>query len=138
MPETHDEKLATHDALTEGLVDRGMLIEAGFAIYTASFISAEVSPSEVRGRRDAFFLGAQHVFASLLAIVNDGLEEATSTGMLRMNQIESELEEFAAEFDRRTKASAADQGGKVANSRPSASATLLRRARAGCNPPTVR
>jgi hypothetical protein len=50
--------------------------------------------------RMAFMAGAQHLFSSIMTILEDGVEE-TVPDMRRMELIHNELETFAAELQLR-------------------------------------
>ena len=91
----------TVDGLTKGLVDKGLLIEAGFASYIiACFGSADkVSPIQLKELRQAFFGGSQHLFGSIMSFLETG-EEPTESDMKRMDQVDRELKRFISEFAR--------------------------------------
>ena len=64
---------AAHDVLVKGFVDDGKLVEAGFAAYRAVMLPAEVSANMVSAVRVAYMSGAQHLFASIMSMIDPGL-----------------------------------------------------------------
>lgn len=92
----------TTDALTKSLVDKGLLIEAGFASYViACFGSHErLSAIQLKELRQAFFGGAQHLFGSITGSILEDDAEPTETDLRRMDLIDKELKKFISEFAR--------------------------------------
>jgi hypothetical protein len=82
-----------HDEICRQLTDKGKLIEAGFAVLHYTSIPDGVSPYQVADMRYAFFAGAQHLFASLMSILEPGTE-ATEADVSRITIIQIELEEW--------------------------------------------
>jgi hypothetical protein len=85
------------DRLTRELTDRGKLIEAGWLGLRLAVISPTAPPVQLDEMRMAFFAGAQHLFSSILGILDPG-SEATDGDMARMDQIHTELREFEKYF----------------------------------------
>jgi hypothetical protein len=83
--------------LERELVDRGLLIEAGWIGLRIAAISPDASQLEMRG---AFFAGAQHLFASILGVL-DGDAEPTEQDLRRMDMVAKELETFINEFSKK-------------------------------------
>jgi hypothetical protein len=50
--------------------------------------------------RGAFFAGAQHLFASIMVIMDPGAEP-TAADLARMSQIHEELERFVRDYEER-------------------------------------
>lgn len=88
------------DALTRSLTDAGLLIEAGFAGLRAVAIDRDAPPDQLHEMRLAFFAGAQHLFGSIMSILDPGTDP-TVADMSRMGQIHTELERFVVEFTKR-------------------------------------
>lgn len=93
----------TVDQITKGLVDRGLLIEAGFvsfmhACHGPDYLS-KIPAIQIKETRMAFFGGSQHLFGSVLSFLDDG-EEPTERDLDRMTQVHKELERFIGEFAR--------------------------------------
>ena len=82
-----------HDEICRRLVDDGRLVEAGFEAMRYMSISKDAPARQVEEMRLAFFAGAQHVFASILSMLEPG-QEATDKDLARMSQISAELEDF--------------------------------------------
>lgn len=90
----------THDEfarVTKDLIRNGKLIEAGFLGLKYSGISPLAPPIQVADMRLAFFAGAQHVFTSVLLMLEPG-DTPTPNDLTRMSQIHDELEAFFAEM----------------------------------------
>ncbi len=87
--------------LTDELTKEGKLIAAGFLGFQQMVINKEASQVQRDEMRLAFFAGAQHLFASIMSILDPGDEEPTAADLARMDQIEKELRAFAATFAQR-------------------------------------
>lgn len=88
------------DELTKKLVDDGKLIEAGWQSMRLLAIPADASEVQLTEMRNAFFGGAQHLFGSIMSMLDLG-SEPTTADLRRMDQIEKELQEFIAVFVQR-------------------------------------
>lgn len=95
-----DQKIASalHDKIATDLVDRGLLMEAGWQGLRSIALPADASAVQLAEMRKAFFAGAQHLFATIMGIL-DPNEEPTAADMRRMDLIALELEQFRREFD---------------------------------------
>lgn len=87
---------AVHDAIAKQLTDDGKLIEAGWQMMRALVIPPHISDARVEEQRKAFFLGAQHLYASILGVL-DADDEPTAADLQRMEHIHNELEAFRME-----------------------------------------
>lgn len=85
-------------ALTEGATDAGKIIEVGFIGLLAAAYPNGVPEIQRRELRNAFFAGAQHLFASIMAVM-DSDREPTDRDMRRMSMIHDELEGFIKGFE---------------------------------------
>jgi len=97
---TEQEKML--EKLSRDLVDRGKLIESGWIAMRAVVFKgneARVSARQIVDMRNCFFAGAQHLFASLMTIL-DGGAEATEKDMDRISLINKELNGFIDELRR--------------------------------------
>ena len=83
------------DELSRKLADSGRLIEAGW-ISLRAVLPPDTPPMQVQQLRWAFMAGAQHLFSSIMAVMDPG-EEPTEDDQRRMELIDRELEVFAAE-----------------------------------------
>jgi hypothetical protein len=79
--------------LSRELVDQGLLIEAGWVAFRASVISPDAPDDQLREMRLAFFAGAQHLFGSMMTIL-DPDAEPTEDDLKRMENINTELNNF--------------------------------------------
>ena len=96
---TNDELLKK---VSRELADQGKIIEAGWFGLKLT-LNPEVSDVQIKEMRMAFFAGAQHLFASLMTIMEPGAEP-TEKDMDRMNEIDVELKAFVAELNKRFEA----------------------------------
>ena len=90
------------DAIAGHAVDRGRVIEMGFAaMIEATYPDWQTMPKDQRGDlRMAFFGGAQHLWGSIMGILDPG-NEPTERDMRRMDLIAHELDAFISEFKQR-------------------------------------
>ena len=63
-------------------------------------IPPDAGKQQLESMKEAFFAGAQHLFASIMGILEDG-EEPTPADLKRLDLIDGELKTFIAEFERR-------------------------------------
>lgn len=85
------------DKVTKELVDRGLLIEAGWAGYKLSVLSPNAGDVQITETRLAFFAGAQHLFSSIMSALDSG-DEPTEADLERMDKINNELARFLEEI----------------------------------------
>lgn len=85
-----------HDLIVEEMSKRGLIIEAGFAALRVTSMR-DAPPDKVRDMRMAYFSGAQHLYASIMTVLDAG-EEPTEKDMQRMELIHNELERFRQEL----------------------------------------
>jgi hypothetical protein len=86
--------------LSKELSDRGKLIEAGWASLRVMSLPPDAPEVQIREMRYAFMAGAQHLFASIMVILDPG-EEPTDADMRRMDLIQRELDAFRKELELR-------------------------------------
>ncbi|WP_046869338.1 hypothetical protein [Microvirga massiliensis] len=86
--------------LQRDLADKGRVIEAGWVALRALAIPQEASEQQVQDMRAAYMSGAQHLFASIMGILDPG-EEPTDADLRRMDLIDKELRDFAREWELR-------------------------------------
>lgn len=82
---------------TKELVERGKLIEAGFAALAHLSIPKDVPAAQLRDMRIAYLAGAEHVWSSVMSIMDPG-EEPTDKDMARMALIQNEIDGIRAEL----------------------------------------
>jgi hypothetical protein len=85
---------------TKDLTDKGKLIEAGFAIFAHYVMPKDVSPLQMSEMRLAFMAGAEHLFSSIMSILDPG-SEPTDADLRRMDIISRELDEWRAKLSER-------------------------------------
>jgi hypothetical protein len=86
-------------ALSRQLADDGKLIEAGWVALQMQAIPPSAPAVQIKEMRMAFMAGAQHLFASIVSIMDDD-REPTDADMRRMDLISAELEAFGEELKR--------------------------------------
>lgn len=88
--------------ITGQAVDQGRIIELGFAsLIMAAYPDWETMPlAQLEALRMAFFGGAQHIWGSIMNMLDPG-SEATDRDLRRMELINHELEGFIHEFKHR-------------------------------------
>lgn len=88
------------EQVTKRLADEGRLIEAGWIGFVRiHFVALDASAIQLTEMRLAYMSGAQHLFASITAMLNPGADE-TPGDMRRLDQINEELGAFAKEMER--------------------------------------
>jgi hypothetical protein len=85
------------DELCRGFTDQGKLIEAGFVSLRYTVMPPDAPLLQITEMRMAFFAGAQHLFASIMGILEPGAEP-TEKDMARLTSIQAELDAFIEQF----------------------------------------
>ena len=80
-------------AATEYAIDNGKIIELGWLALRAGAIPSDAPQRQLDSMREAFFAGAQHLFASIMTALDPG-HQPTERDMQRMNSIGMELHAF--------------------------------------------
>lgn len=91
---------AVSEALTKQLGNEGRIIEGGWLALRAVWLPKDAPDDQVYLLRKAFMAGAQHLFASIMTILDAG-EDATEADVARLEAIHAELELFRAEIEGR-------------------------------------
>ena len=86
--------------VTKELTDKGKLIEAGFAAFAHFVIPKDAPPIQLKEMQLAFMAGADHLFSSIMGILDPG-EEPTNKDLERMELIHNELQAFIQDFQLR-------------------------------------
>ena len=85
------------EQLTKRLADDGKLIEAGWVSLRLHAVPLNAPPVQLEEMRNAFMAGAQHLFASIMTVLDPGTEP-TDADMERMSMIADELDAFGKEL----------------------------------------
>ena len=85
------------EKITRDLTDQGLLIEAGWVGLRMMSVPKDAPEIQVDEMRNAFFAGAQHLFASIMSMLDPGSDE-TPGDLRRMDQIDRELKKFIKEY----------------------------------------
>ena len=93
-----DECRQVSSKLTERLVDEKNIIHGGWLGYRLHVLPDDASEVQVSETRQAFFAGAQHLFASIMNVL-DSEVEPTERDLRRMGFIHQELESFIRDFE---------------------------------------
>jgi hypothetical protein len=88
------------ERLTKQLADDGKLIEAGWVALRLAAMPPDAPPVQLTEMRMAFMAGAQHLFSSIISMLEPGSDE-TPTDLRRMDLIHKELEAFRKELELR-------------------------------------
>lgn len=86
------------ERLTRELADQGKLIEAGWVSLRLAAIPPNAPAIQLQEMRLAFMAGAQHLFASMIGMLDED-REPTEDDMKRMDLIHQELEAFRGELE---------------------------------------
>lgn len=85
------------NALAKAAADKGLLIEAGWLGMVGHTYPNGTTPEQFDQLRAAFFAGAQHLFASIMGILDPG-QEPTDADLSRMTLIQHELDAFIQDY----------------------------------------
>lgn len=88
------------ERLTKELTDSGKLIEVGWVGLRLACDLVDAPADQLREMRMAFFAGAQHLFGSIMTVLDPG-EEPTDADLQRMDLIDTELKAFIRDFELR-------------------------------------
>lgn len=88
------------ERLSRELADKGQLIEAGWVGLRLVAIPLDASPVQLDEMRNAYFAGAQHLFSSIMTILEPDAEP-TAKDLERMDLIDRELRKFIQQFELR-------------------------------------
>jgi hypothetical protein len=83
--------------LSRKLTDEGKLIEAGWISLRIAAMPPNAPDIQLSEMRTAFFAGAQHLFGSIMSIMDED-REPTEDDLGRMDLIDAELHQFAVDF----------------------------------------
>lgn len=75
--------------ISGSMADKGLLMETGFAAFVATAKPA-IPDEDLRRWRDAYFAGAQHLWASIFDVLDED-REPTERDMRRMDLVHHEL-----------------------------------------------
>lgn len=87
------------DNIVRKLTDTGKIIEAGFVGFRFISIPEDAPQIQLDEMRNAFFAGAQHLFGSIMQMLEPGAEP-TENDLRRMTLISEELDEFLKRYKR--------------------------------------
>ncbi len=88
------------EKLTRELIDQGRLIEAGWIGLRHIAVAPDAPQVQIDEMRSAFFAGAQHLFASIMVMMEPD-KEPTAEDERRMELIDKELKAFIRDYERR-------------------------------------
>jgi len=87
-------------SITKEAADNGLLIETGWLAFKRVCYPDGMVPDQEEQLRNAFFAGSQHLYGSVLAMMDPGSEE-TENDLKKMQLLDAELEGFLIEFRRK-------------------------------------
>lgn len=85
------------EQLSRELADKGKLIEAGWIGLRIACELEDAPKIQLEEMRNAFFAGAQHLFSSIMTIMEPD-SEPTEKDLQRMDLIDKELRAFINDF----------------------------------------
>ena len=85
------------EAITKEMVDKGLIVEAGWRSYEIMCLRPEVGQAQRNDMRLCFFAGAQHLFGSIMSML-DPSDEPTEKDLARIALVDKELTEFIDKF----------------------------------------
>ena len=85
------------DRIVREFTDQGKLMEAGWIGLRIACRLEDAPALQLQEMRMAFFAGAQHLFGSIMSIMDPG-EEPTEKDMERIDLIDRELKAFINDF----------------------------------------
>jgi hypothetical protein len=88
------------ERLTRELADSGKLIEAGWVGLRIACELEDAPAIQLEEMRNAFFAGAQHLFGSIMTVLDPG-SGPTDKDLERMDLIDRELRDFINDFSMR-------------------------------------
>lgn len=83
--------------LSRELTDKGKLIESGWIGLRLACDLEDAPKVQLEEMRNAFFAGAQHLFASIMIILDPGADP-TDKDLERMDLIDRELKAFINDY----------------------------------------
>jgi hypothetical protein len=89
------------DEVCKKLADEGKLVEAGWVGLKLAVLPPNAPDIQLDEMRMAFFAGAQHLFGSMMGMLDAG-EDATEGDVNRMDLINAELQQFIKDFKARS------------------------------------
>jgi hypothetical protein len=92
-----------HDKIVKKLTDEGHLLEAGFVLFAAMAIPDDAPESQTDDMRLAFMAGAQHLFGSMMGMLDPGAEPSDAE-LRRMDAIHEELKRYGQKIKDRISA----------------------------------
>lgn len=81
------------EKITREWAAKGKILEGGWLAYAATGMALTTDPAKLAELRKAYFLGAQHLFASIMGMFDPG-SDATEGDLRRMDLIHAELQAF--------------------------------------------
>lgn len=97
----NDETAAMVEHITKKFADEGRLIEGGWQAMRLLTLPPTAPEVQVTEMRKAYFTGAQHLFASIMTVLDpDDDDEPTPNDLRRMDLIHKELQGFEADLRR--------------------------------------
>lgn len=81
------------ERLCKQAADQGRLLEVGWLVMRMSVIPHDAPETQIKEMRKAYFMGADHLFASVMTLLDPG-KEPTPKDLRTMDKIWKELQEF--------------------------------------------
>ena len=79
--------------LAKAATDKGLLVALGFLGFRRFFLGKDATDRQVADAQRAFYAGAQHLYGSIMGILEEGAEP-TENDLKRMALVDAELRDF--------------------------------------------
>jgi hypothetical protein len=94
--------------IADSWADKGKIIEGGWRAYEHLVLPPDASDTQRAETRKAWFLGAEHIFSTIMMVMDPG-EEPSDRDLARMSKLHAELEAFKLELTSHHKAAERQQ-----------------------------
>lgn len=94
--------------IADNWADKGKIIEGGWRAYEHLIMPNDASDTQRAETRKAWFLGAEHLFSTIMMVLDPGVEPSRRD-LERMGNIHRELEAFKLELTSHHKAAERQQ-----------------------------
>jgi hypothetical protein len=102
MTEKEEKVRKVANQITKDLAAQGKIIQGGWRAYEIIVLPENAGDIQRSESRQAFFAGAQHLWASIMVFLDAGTEP-TDADLKRMDLIQKELDDFVEEMKRAMK-----------------------------------
>jgi len=94
---TEAERQRYAQGIADSWADKGRIVEGGWRAYEHLIMPQDASDTQRAEMRKAWFLGAEHIFSTIMMVMDPG-QEPTARDLERMSKLHWELEQFKREL----------------------------------------